>query len=277
MAAPNKKGALEKFEGSTGDESYLQTAESQQGDWQRVRSMWEDSRKHAAVAMSIFMDMGDLLLTLREGKTDPKFGKLRKVHVPELTRQDATRAMNLARNRDRFLIEGPTPSISVMAELVHSSDELVEQVLEQNREAVTSADPEKKAPTVKEVRAAAKEEKKPETAEEFTESVVGGMTDELLDEVDEPTDIDQSAPLATAVEEILEKPLTERIAMMGDEEMDTYNAFLVMGFNPLYDGDYPCSKEVFLAAISQHLKFANESDARVANDCAKMLEKQLWG
>lgn len=276
----NSKKALDGFTPSTGNESYLQTGTADE-KWVHVKELWSESRKHAEQAVEMFMDMGDILVVLREGKSDPVFGNLRKKHCPELSRQDATRAMNMARNRTRFPTESTKalPSISVFAELIHSSDELVEEVI------AKTADPEEKTPTVKEVRKAAKEEKEPESAEEFANSLVdlndgiepddSLVGDDDLVEDDESTDIGQP-PLAIWVEQMLEKPLKQRINELRDEEFDTVNALVLLGFNPLYDGDYPCTKQIFLLVISHYLEVSSEEDSRIANDCAKIIERELW-
>jgi hypothetical protein len=272
---PSKQQIVDGFKPSTGEEGYLQGDKTKQ-EWEVVRAMWVESRDCAHRAVSLFMDMGDILIKLRDGSTDPQFGKMRKVHVPELTRQDALRAMNLARNRDRFTIEGPTPSISVMAELVNASDKLVEEVLSDNRDAKTSADKDKKAPTVKEVREKVKAEK-PETAEEFADSMVDEEPDdEDLGALEHESELLDIGPLAERVETALAMTHPQRVKLMAEEELDTFNAFLVLGFNPLYDGDYPCAREVFYCAVAMHLEHCSEEDARITNHCAKMLEEEVW-
>lgn len=268
---PSKSKAVAAFTPSTGDESYMQASkgvETIAQDWEEIRSMWDESRKHADQAVSIFMNMGDLLLTLREGKSDPVFGNLRKKYVPELSRQDATRAMNMARNRKRFPIKSTKllPSISVFAELVNASDKLVEDTIDK------TANEDESTPTVKEVRQAVKKEKAPESAEEFVVDLDDGIEE---DETPELPDVEHP-PLAIWVEQMLEKTLTQRIAELREEEFDTVNALVILGLNPLYDGDYPCSRDVFLAVISFHLETATEEDARIANDCAKTIERELW-
>ena len=275
---PSQKEIVKSFKPSKGDESYLQSSkglETEVEDWGRIQLMWAESRQHAEKAILIFMDIGDILLVLREGKTDPVFGNLRTKYVPELSRQDATRAMNMARNRKRFPTKSKKtlPSISVFAELVNASDTLVEETI------AKTADPEEKTPTVKEVREEVKKEKEPESADEFENSIVdlddGIEPDDDLVEDDELPDVGQP-PLAIWVEQMLEKPLTQRIAELREEELDTVTALVLLGFNPLHDGDYPCSREVFLAAINHHLTTTNEEDARIANHCAKIVERELW-
>ena len=268
---PTKKQIVDGFKPSKGDEGYLQVDTIKQ-DWEEVRSMWVESREFAHKAVSLFMDMGDILIKLRDGSTDPQFGKMRKVHVPELTRQDALRAMNLARNRDRFAIEGPVPSISVMAELVNASDELVEEVLE------STASKDKKAPTVKEVREKVKaEQPEPETAEDFEDALVNeDEHEEAFPEDFEESELLDIGPLAQRVEEVLAMTHPNRVDVMSNEELDTFNAFLILGFNPLYDGDYPCSREVFYGAVAMHLEHCSEEHARITNHCAKMLENEIW-
>ena len=174
--------AIKNFKPSTGDEPWL--AKTNVVDqWSLVTKAWSKSRLAAEEAVRIFMEMGDLLLVLREQyKGDNEFGKARKKYAPDLSRSDAHRAMGMARNKERFTLpEGKTtPSLSVFAELVNASDELVEEVISK------TADEDTKSPTVKEVRQEVKKEKAEKVSAEDFEADVAGTTSPSPEKPQEP-------------------------------------------------------------------------------------------
>lgn len=257
-----QKKAVEKFEPSKGDESYITGVPRIPASWVKVNQKWNDCREHAQKALDTFMDMGDMLLVLREGKTDAEFGEQRKKFCPTLSRQDARRAMRMAENRERFLpMPGePQPSISVYAELFNASDELVQKVIDE------TADPNADTPTVKQVREAVKAE----SAEEFEDQIqdkaepIDAEYEEVSDE-EEPNVVDLS---------LLELTASERIQALDGAELDTESALLLCGFNPYFDGDWPCTKEVFMAACNAQMY---ETDPVTEADALTHKQLKIFG
>ncbi len=262
----SRQESVSKFVPSTGKEKYIKPS-SPTEPWEEVKRMWVESRNLAASAVSLFMDMGDILIPLREQTTDAKFGTLRKKYVPELSRQDAYRAMNMARNRERFRVDldSPTPSLSVFAEMVNASDDLVKKVIEK------TADPAEKTPTVKEVREEVKKEK-PTSVDDFEESVIATVGDS-----EDVTDVDQvDLPPKKTNQEILAMSLAKRIAELGEEDLDTSSALLLIGLNPDYDGNYPCNIATWHGIIATILKTCTREEAKVVTYCAAMVDRTLW-
>jgi hypothetical protein len=225
------KKAIQEFEPSTGEETYL-SAKDIPPEWSKIKMAWIDSRRHASIAVELFLEMGDMLIELRKTfKGDNEFGKARKKYVPELSRNDAWRAMQMAKNRERFTLpEGqPNPSISVFAEMVTASDDLVEAVVAE------TADPDTKTPTVKEVR----ERVKAESAEDFEAEV---------SERDEPLpDVEQDEEPEPVLADWFNMTVLARIRKFrkAKRHVDHEVAHLVVGLNPYYDGNMPMSVEVW--------------------------------
>lgn len=260
------KKAIAEFEPSKGDETYL-AVKDLPPEWGKVKAAWIESRRHAAVAVGIFMDMGDLLIELRKTyKGDLEFGKARKQFVPELSRNDAHRAMGMANNRERFTLpaDKPNPSISVFAELVNASDDLVAEVVE------ATADPKTKTPTVKEVREKVKAEK-PETAEDFEESIQGG------DKPKPVADVEPSETEVDFVNDVLLLDTVDRIKALrkkyGKKGMDTHRALLVLGINPLFDGEIPMNERLFRTVGAA---FADGDDNTIVADALALIEESFY-
>ena len=253
-----QKTAIQKFEPSTGDESYLVDAPEQ---WVMVNKLWSQARSSAYAAISTFIEMGELLVKLRDQfPGDNEFGKARKQYAPELSRNDAHRAMNMARNRDRFLIapDKPTPSLSVFAELVNASDELVEEVITQTEETG-------KSPTVKEVRQKVKAEKpEPQTAEDFES--------EVSEKEDTVPDVEQEPEQPTLLE-FMDMTAKARIKKLGKGPLDTERAHIIVGINPYYDGDQPMTLDLW--TLIRH-DYMNRIEADEFSDAdAKRIEAAL--
>ncbi|MDH3375382.1 MAG: hypothetical protein OEQ39_00225 [Gammaproteobacteria bacterium] len=228
------KKAIAEFEPSTGSETYLAADAPEQ--WLRVSNLWGDARHNASEAVRLFIEMGELLLILRDSMPgDLEFGKARKKYVPELSRNDAHRAMGMARNSERFFVAPgkPTPSVSVFAELIHASDDLVEEVIEK------TADPKVKSPTVKEVR----QKVKAETVEDF-EAEVSERAEPL-------SDIEQEDP-EPVLADWFNMSILARIRKMrkAKRQIDHEVAHLVIGINPYYDGDMPLTVDLW--ALVRH-------------------------
>jgi hypothetical protein len=201
--------------------------------WLKVSNLWDDARHSASEAVRLFVEMGDILLKLRDSMPgDQEFGKARKKYVPALSRNDAHRAMGMARNSERFLLPKgePSPSISVFAEMVNASDELVAEVIAETQ------DPDAKTPTVKETR----QRVKAESAEDFEDQV---------SERDEPLpDDEQDEEFEPALTEWFNMSISARIKKCRKDkrQIDHEVAHLVLGINPYYDGDVPMSLEIWL-------------------------------
>ena len=240
------KEAVAKFEASDGTESYITGKAPIPKEWDGVAEKWQISREHAKDAITLFVEIGDQLLPIREATDDTEFGKQRKLYAPQLSRNDARRAMRMAENRERFLGKPnrpknmALPSLSVYAELFTASDALVEKVKD------ATADPDAVSPTVKEVREAVKAEK-PETAEDFAASIV--PPSEPID-VEQITEADLDAEEREQLLSIMNHPIKDRIKILREEELDTTTALVLCGLNPYYDGDTPCHIDVFYHLVN---------------------------
>ncbi len=244
---------IKEFKPSAGNEKWMTSKIPE--EWQQVKNTWADANNHAHKAVELFMNTGDLLLVLRESLPgDREFGTARREFVPELSRNDAYRAMGMARNRERFAIpEGSEiPSISVFAELINSSDELVEQVKEQ------VADPDVKSPTVKEVR----KQVKAESAADFEKAITGSENEQTVQpsgnwtetasiDVEQEEKPKKSKPEPTLAE-WFNMTVQARIKKLKKRQLDHEIAHIILGINPHYDGDCPMSIDLFLLIAHEY-------------------------
>ncbi len=275
------KKALAEFEPSDGSESYITQIPDMPDEWKGVADKWQEARYLAQGAIVLFVEIGELLLPLRAALTDTEFGVQRKLYANQLSRQDARRAMRMAENKERFIWNQPDtmslPSLSIYAELFTASDALVEEIQKD------TADPEVKTPTVKEVRAKAEAEK-PETAEEFEESIVP-PAEELTGD-DPPSEEDLDAEEREQLLSIMDMPTKERIKILSEEELDTLTALTLCGFNPYFDGGTPCNLLTFHMAINAQMyemdvdtqtEILDVDEMRILRACSDDLIKTLWG
>jgi hypothetical protein len=262
-----QKESIQKFIPSSGQESYLIDAPEQ---WVQVNTLWSKARASAYEAVTTFVQMGELLLIMRDSMPgDLEFGKARKKYAPDLSRNDAFRAMNMARNKERFLIapNTPVPSISVFAELVNASDELVEEILTETAETG-------KSPKVREVRERVKAEQ-PESAEDFESEV--STRDEPLPDVEQEDTSPQPVLL-----DYFNMTVTARIKALKIRVLDMEKAHLVLGLNPYYDGDQPMVLDLFIMISHDYMDRieANEftqKDAKMIEDSLDFIRETCYG
>lgn len=225
--APDRKKSVDKFVGSTGDESYLQDKDSKQvANATFLSELASGVRKDLATSAGNLLAAGDKLREVRKLiGSDQKYGKWCKAEFPMLKTRFLHKVRALADDpKLRDGVKGKSPlALSVAFELLGAPEDVKDEVL--------ASDPPMSRQQVREAKATAKA---PESAAEFEESIGGrppaadqsSVSDEELDRVDRETqehmDAEAEARANAPVMESRTVVMRGAIQLMVHERIDAY-------------------------------------------------------